>query len=242
MRNILVIVPTLNEKNNIIILLKKLKLTKILHDILFIDDDSKDGSQEVIKKIAKKNRNINYIFRPKKLGIGSAHKEGFVWSYKKKYKIIVTMDADGTHDPKYMKFMIQKLQNSNYDVVITSRFLKKNSLKNWPLFRIILTTLRHIAISFLLFMPYDASGAFRCINCKKVKLRDLILTKQDSYSYFWESLFILYKKKYKILQIPIQLPYRNVGSSKMQIKDVIFSLYYLMIVFVKKIFGQYNFQ
>jgi len=241
-RNILVIVPTLNEKSNIIILLKKLKLTKILHDILFIDDNSKDGSQEVIKKITKKNRNINYIFRPKKLGIGSAHKEGFVWSYKKKYKIIVTMDADGTHDPKYMKFMIQKLQNSNYDVVITSRFLKKNSLKNWPLFRIILTTLRHIAISFLLFMPYDASGAFRCINCKKVKLRDLILTKQDSYSYFWESLFILYKKKYKILQIPIQLPYRNVGSSKMQIKDVIFSLYYLLIVFVKKIFGQYNFQ
>tara|TARA_B100000745_G_scaffold127644_1_gene83146 strand:- start:308 stop:1036 length:729 start_codon:yes stop_codon:yes gene_type:complete len=241
-RNILVIVPTLNEKNNIIILLKKLKLTKILHDILFIDDNSKDGSQEVIKKIAKKNRNINYIFRPKKLGIGSAHKEGFVWSYKKKYKIIVTMDADGTHDPKYMKFMIQKLQRSNYDVVTTSRFLKKNSLKNWPLFRIILTTLRHIVISFLLFMPYDASGAFRCINCRKVKLKDLILTKQDSYSYFWESLFILYKKKYKISQIPIQLPYRNVGSSKMQITDVIFSLYYLMIVFVKKIFGQYNFQ
>ena len=242
MRNILVIVPTLNEKNNIIILLKRLKLTKILHDILFIDDNSKDGSQEVIKKIAKKNRNINYIFRPKKLGIGSAHKEGFVWSYKKKYKIIVTMDADGTHDPKYMKFMIQKLQRSNYDVVTTSRFLKKNSLKNWPLFRIILTTLRHIVISFLLFMPYDASGAFRCINCRKVKLKDLILAKQDSYSYFWESLFILYKKKYKISQIPIQLPYRNVGSSKMQIKDVIFSLYYLMIVFVKKIFGQYNFQ
>ena len=242
MRNILVIVPTLNEKSNIIILLKKLKLTKILHDILFIDDNSKDGSQEVIKKITKKNRNINYIFRPKKLGIGSAHKEGFVWSYKKKYKIIVTMDADGTHDPKYMKFMIQKLQNSNYDVVITSRFLKKNSLKNWPLFRIILTTLRHIAISFLLFMPYDASGAFRCINCQKVKLKDLILAKQDSYSYFWESLFILYKKKYKISQIPIQLPYRKLGSSKMQIKDIIFSLYYLMIVFVKKIFGQYNFQ
>ena len=242
MRNILVIVPTLNEKNNIIILLKKLKLTKILHDILFIDDNSKDESQKVIKKIAKKNRNINYIFRPKKLGIGSAHKEGFVWSYKKKYKIIVTMDADGTHDPKYMKFMIQKLQRSNYDVVTTSRFLKKNSLKNWPLFRIILTTLRHIVISFLLFMPYDASGAFRCINCRKVKLKDLILTKQDSYSYFWESLFILYKKKYKISQIPIQLPYRKLGSSKMQIKDMIFSLYYLMIVFVKKIFGQYNFQ
>jgi len=241
-RNILVIVPTLNEKNNIIILLKKLKLTKILHDILFIDDNSKDGSQEVIKKIAKKNRNINYIFRPKKLGIGSAHKEGIVWSYKKKYKIIITMDADGTHDPKYMKFMIQKLQRSNYDVVTTSRFLKKNSLKNWPLFRIILTTLRHIVISFLLFMPYDASGAFRCINCRKVKLKDLILTKQDSYSYFWESLFILYKKKYKISQIPIQLSYRKLGSSKMQIKDVIFSLYYLMIVFVKKIFGQYNFQ
>ena len=91
-------------------------------------------------------------------------------------------------------------------------------------------------------MPYDASGAFRCINCKRVALSDLILSKKDSYEYFWESIFILHKKKYRIEQIPVQLPYRKIGSSKMNIKDIFFSIYYLMIVFLKKILGKYNFK
>ena len=91
-------------------------------------------------------------------------------------------------------------------------------------------------------MSYDSSGAFRCINCQKVALSDLILSKNDSYSYFWDSIFILHKKKYRITQIPVQLPYRKIGSSKMSIKDIIFSIYYLMIVFLKKILGKYNFK
>ena len=150
------------------------------------------------------------------------------------------MDTDGTHDPKYIKFLIEELKN--FDIVVTSRFLEKNSLENWPLFRIFLTTLRHLTISLLLAMPYDASGAFRCINCKRVSLSDLILSKKNSYEYFWESIFILHKKKYRIGQIPVQLPYRKIGSSKMSMKDVFFSIYYLMIVFLKKILGKYNFK
>ncbi len=102
------------------------------------------------------------------------------------------MDADGTHDPKYISFMIEKLKN--FDIVTTSRFLEKNALKGWPIFRVFLTTLRHVTISLLLSIPYDSSGAFRCINCKKVSLADIILAKNNSYSYLWESIFILHKK------------------------------------------------
>ena len=162
MNDIIIIVPTLNEKENIEILFNKLNAANISFDLLFIDDNSSDGSQEVIKNLLKKNQNINCIFRPKKMGIGSAHKDGFVWSYKKNYKIIITMDSDGTHDPKYIKFMIEELKN--FDMVITSRFLEKNSLQDWPLLRIFLTKLRHLTISLLLSMSYDSSGAFRCIN------------------------------------------------------------------------------
>ena len=150
------------------------------------------------------------------------------------------MDADGTHDPKYIQLLIEKLKN--FDIVVTNRFLGKNLLEGWPLFRVFLTTLRHLTISLLLSISYDSSGAFRCINCQKVKLSDLILAKNDSYSYFWESIFILHKKKYRIEQIPVQLPYRTTGSSKMVIKDIYFSIYYLMIVFLKKILGKYNFK
>ena len=239
MNNIIIIVPTLNEKKNIEILFKKLTKINIAFDLLFIDDSSSDGSQEIIKDLAKKNQNINYIFRPKKMGIGSAHKDGIIWSYKKNYKTIITMDADGTHDPKYIKFLIEKLKN--FEIVITNRFLEKNLLEGWPLFRVFLTTLRHWTISTLLAIPYDSSGAFRCINCQKVALFDLILSKFDGYNYFWESIFILHKKKYYIGQIPVQLPYRQIGSSKMKIKDIFFAIYYLIIVFLKKILGKYNY-
>ena len=174
------------------------------------------------------------------MGIGSAHKDGIIWAYKKNYETIVTMDADGTHDPRYIKLLIEKIDSFN--IVTTSRFLEKDLLKGWPIFRIFLTTLRHFTISLLLSMPYDSSGAFRCINCKKVNMYDLILAKNDSYTYFWESIFILHKKKYKIGQIPVQLPYRKIGSSKMQWKDIFFAIYYLAIVFLKKIIGKYNYK
>ena len=240
MNNIIIVIPTLNEKENINILFNQLTATNIVFDLLFIDDNSNDGSQEVIKDLVKNNQNINCIFRPKRMGIGSAHKDGLIWSYKRNYKTIITMDADGTHDPKYLKFLIDELKN--FDMVVTSRFLEKNSLEDWPLFRVFLTTLRHLTISLLLSISYDSSGAFRCINCQKIALSDLILAKNDGYSYFWESIFILHRKKYRITQIPIHLPFRIYGSSKMRIKDIFFSIYYLMTVFLKKILGKYNFR
>ena len=240
MNDVIIILPTLNEKENIAILFEKLSKVNISFDLLFIDDNSSDGSREIIENLVKNNQNINYIFRPKKMGVGSAHKDGFIWAYKKNYKTIITMDADGTHDPKYIKFLIEELENC--DIVITNRFLKKNLLENWPLHRILLTRARHILISLLLSISYDASGAFRCINCEKVSLSDLILAKNNDYAYFWESIFILHKKKYHITEIPINLIYRIVGSSKMTIKDVFISVSYLMIVFLKKILGKYNFK
>ena len=85
MNDIIIIVPTLNEKNNIEILFDKLIRTNLVFDLLFIDDNSIDGSQEVIKNLAKNNENIDYIFRSKKMGVGSAHKEGIIWAYKKYY-------------------------------------------------------------------------------------------------------------------------------------------------------------
>ena len=81
----LVIVPTLNERKNILNLYNKINKTNMNFDILFIDDNSIDGSQEIIKKLAKKSKKVKYIFRPKKMGIGSAHKDAFKWAYKNKF-------------------------------------------------------------------------------------------------------------------------------------------------------------
>ena len=233
----LVIIPTLNEKINIFDLYKKLKKLNIKFDMLFVDDNSDDGSQEVIKKLAKKNKNVKYIFRPKKMGIGSAHKDAFKWAYQRRYSVLVTMDADGTHDPKYIKLLIKKLKD--HSMSISNRFMKPNLLKNWPPSRIFLTYLRHITIQIFLSVPYDTSGAFRCIDCKKVPLSDLIAAKDNGYSYFWESIFILHRKKHSIAQAAVPLPYRQVGSTHITSRDIFFAIYYLLIVFIRKILGKY---
>ena len=231
-RRILVIIPVLNEVKNIYPIVKKLKKNNKF-DILFVDDNSKDGTVQNILKEKKKYKQIFLIRRPKKLGIGSAHKDGLKWGYKKKYSIIITMDCDGTHNPIYINKMIKILLSQKVDIVSTNRFLQKNSLDDWSLWRKKLTTLRHYVIKLFLNIKFDSSGAYRCYNIKKIKLQDILSAKNESYSFFWESIFIL-SKKYKIREIPIKLPGRLSGSSKMRIKDIIFAVIYLIKIFLKK--------
>lgn len=231
---ILIIIPVLNEVNNIIPIVKKIKKNLVNNShILFIDDNSKDGTINVIQNIQKKYKNIFLIKRPHRLGIGSAHKKGISWGYKKKYNTIVTMDCDGTHDPIYIKKMINISKKKNFDLISTNRFLKNNSLQDWSLWRVKLTSFRHMLIKFLLNIEYDSSGAFRCYNSKKIKLKDILQAENDSYSFFWESMFLLSRKNYKIFEIPIKLPGRLSGSSKMRLIDILSALSHLIKIYFK---------
>ena len=231
----ILIIPTLNERKNILNLFNKIKRFNHKLDFLFVDDNSTDGTREEILKLCKKNKTVSYIFRPKKMGIGSAHKDAIRYAYKKKYNTILTMDADGTHDPKYIKNLLKF--SKNFDLISTNRFINKNSLIEWPIQRRFLTRVRYYLINILLNMTYDSSGAFRCYNTKKIKLIDILDAKNNGYSFFWESLYLLNKKKYSIKEIPIYLPYRQVGSSKMTMGDIIGSLLYLFKYFFKNLFS-----
>ncbi len=236
MNKILIIVPVYNEEGNIKPLIKNIfKYLKKDKSILFIDDNSKDKTRLEIEECQKKYKKIFLKVRKFKLGIGSAHKFALKWAYNKKYKIIVTMDCDGTHHPKYIIKMINALKNKDSDIISTNRFIEKNSLNGWSLWRKFLTTLRFKVINKLLNIQFDSSGAFRCYDTKKVKLKDLLEAKNNSYSFFWESTFLLNKKNYKIFEIPIKLPARLTGSSKMEFKDIIFALTYLLIFYLRKL-------
>ena len=164
------------------------------------------------------------------MGIGSAHKDGLNYAYRRNYETILTMDADGTHDPKYIRKLLKF--SKQFDLISTNRFLKKNSLIEWPIFRRFLTKIRYYLINILLNINYDSSGAYRCYNAKRIKLKHILLAKNNGYSFFWESLYLLNKKKYLIKEIPVFLPYRKVGSSKMTFGDIAGSLLYLLKYFV----------
>jgi|TARA_B110001452_G_C15206975_1_gene418701 dolichol-phosphate mannosyltransferase len=228
----IIIIPTLNERKNIISLIKKIIKINNKFDLLFVDDNSKDGTRDEIISINKKNKKIKFIFRKKKYGVGSAHKEGLTYAYKNKYNIAITMDGDGTHNPKYIPQLIKNLKN--YPIIITNRFLSVNSLRDWPLYRKFLTMIRYYLINFMLNISYDTSGAYRCYDLKKVKIKDILLAKDNGYSFFWESTYILHIKNYKINEIPVDLPFRKLGSSKMQFKDIFSALFYLFVYSIKK--------
>jgi dolichol-phosphate mannosyltransferase len=227
---ICVAIPTLNEEKNIFNIYSKIKKTKIKLDVLFVDDNSTDRTQKLILKLSKQNKNIKYIFRENKVGIGSAHKDAIKYIYKKKYDLLMTMDADGTHNPKYFKKLITNAKK--YDYVITSRFIKPGLIKDWPLFRKFLTCSRHLLMKILLKMDLDATGAYRCFYLKKINLKDILKAKSDDYAFFWEVTFILKKKNYSIKEIPVRLIYRQLGESKMKFSHIVYSLIQLFKIFI----------
>ncbi len=227
-----VIIPTLNEEKNILKLYKKILKTKINLDILFVDDNSTDNTRLIVKKLSKNNKKVKFIFRNNKKGIGSAHKDAIKYAYKKKYSLIITMDADGTHDPKYFKSMIKKAYM--YDYVITSRFKKENLIKDWPIERKLITYTRHILVKTFLGLSYDASGAYRCFLTKKIPLNIFFQSKNNDYAFFWEVTYQIKLKQYTIYEIPVKLVYRKLGKSKMKFKHIIYSLFYLMKIFFER--------
>ncbi len=228
---VLLVIPTLNEFGNIQKIYKRIQSLNKKINILFIDDNSTDGSKKIIIDLKKRNKKVDYIFREKKLGIGSAHKVGIKLAKKKNYRYVCTMDCDGTHDPIHIGQMLNKIKNC--DLVISNRFLKKNSLKGWNLKRKIITKLRYYLVWILLGTKLDGSGGFRLYDLKKVKLNDILNVKDNNYNFFWQSAFLLEIKKYKILEISIKLPNRAIGSSKMRLKDIMFGVLGLIIFFIK---------
>ena len=164
------------------------------------------------------------------MGIGSAHKLGIRLAKKKSYKYVCTMDCDGTHDPKHISKMLKLIKNN--DLVITNRFLRKDSIKDWDIKRKLITKLRYFLVWLLLGTKLDGSGGFRLYDLNKIKMKDVLLSKDNNYNFFWQSAFLLEKMNYKIAEIPINLPNRVTGSSKMKIKDIISGVFNLVKFFL----------
>lgn len=225
-------IPTYNEVDNIIPLYKLIRKYNKSLKILFIDDNSNDGTIAKIKLIKKNDSNIILKVRDRKLGIGSAHKFAFKWAIKNKAKCLVTMDADFTHDPKLIKKML-KLKD-NFHIIQTNRFLNKKSISSWPIHRVVLTNLRYYLLYILLNISYDSSGAFRCYNFNKFNPNIIFKVKNNGYSFFWESMYLFCSMNFKIKEISSIQKYRNKGTSKLTINEWVFGLAYVLYIFVTK--------
>ena len=229
----IILIPTYNEAENLEAIFNEIHGLNLGADILFIDDHSPDGTGEIINQLANRFLQVNVIHRPGKSGIGSAHLEGIRWVYRNNYTTLITMDCDFSHSPKYLPHFIQN--SKDCDIVIGSRYLKKGSLPGWNWYRKSLTYIGHYLTSKILKMPYDATGAFRLYRLDKIPVGVFDMITAQSYSFFFESLYIFHLNGFKIKEFPIQLPNRTYGHSKMTLRHVIHTMIRLIRVYFKKL-------
>lgn len=216
-KKVLIAIPTYNEKENVESLYKQLKQLGLSNDFLFVDDRSPDGTAAILDRLAAVDPAVHVLHRPGKLGIGSAHTDAIEWAYGNGYETLVTMDCDFTHQPADVPQFLNA--SSGADVVIGSRYANPKSLEGWNPLRKSLTHLAHFLTRTLLGMPYDATGALRVYRLRSIPKGLFSLVRSKSYSFFFESLYILYLNGYAIREIPICLPARTYGHSKMSWKD-----------------------
>jgi len=216
----LIIIPTYNERENIKKLIPEIKkIDKSLH-ILVIDDASKDGTANVVKNLMKRNKTINLIQRDGKYGLGTAYVAGFKYAIKNKYDYIFEMDADFSHDPKYINDFLKNIKN--YDLVIGSRYINGISVVNWPLRRLMLSKFATFYVHFITGLPLtDATSGFKCYRRKVLEAIDLDSIHSDGYAFQIEMHYKVWKKGFRIKEIPIIFVDRDTGASKMS-KDIVF--------------------
>ncbi len=216
----LVIIPTYNEKANIEKLINDIQLLDIENlDILIIDDNSPDGTGEIIKNLQKENDNIFIIEREGKLGLGTAYIRGFKYALKNNYDQIAQMDADYSHDPKDLIKLFKAVEK--YDWAIGSRYKSGINVVNWPLSRLILSYGANIYSRIITGMKIqDGTAGFKCWNknvLAKIKLDEV---KSHGYSFQIEMNFRAWKAGFKFFEVPIVFTDRTLGESKMSKKIV----------------------
>ena len=221
MSHILIMIPTYNERDNVPSLIDRLLAIKQLDaDILFIDDNSPDGTGNVLDHYARTYPRITVLHRPYKAGIGTAHQYGIQWAYDHKYTHLVTMDGDFTHPPEDIVKLLT--YSGDYDIIMGGRYsANKDSLEGWAQWRKFLSHLGHQFTTTLLNLNYDATTGFRVYRIDVIPETTFRLVKSKSYSFFIESLCILHENKFTMCDVPVIFPPRSLGTSKLKFKDMV---------------------
>lgn len=232
---ILTIIATYNEKDNIMELVPKILAQKNKSDILIVDDNSPDGTGILADKMSKKNKKIKVIHRKNKMGLGTACIEGFKYGIDKGYNLICEIDADLTHDPKYLGDFVE--MSKKYDLVLGSRWIKGGGVIGWPWYRYVASRIASKVSGILLGLKVkDATNGFRCYNREVLEKIDLNSITSSGYSFLEEMIYLVQKSRFSIKEIPIILIDRRFGQSKMNKKEIINSSKAIFRLFIRRCF------
>jgi dolichol-phosphate mannosyltransferase len=216
---VFVVIPTYNERDNIERLISLVLAQHEGIEILVVDDNSPDGTGELLDGVAARNNRVHVLHRPGKLGLGSAYRDGFKLALDRGADCIIEMDADFSHDPAVLPRFIEKMPD--YDLVIGSRYLNGISVVNWPLRRLMLSYFANVYTRCITGLRIqDCTSGFKCFRRRVIESIELDRIRSDGYSFQIEMNYRCVEKGFRVGEIPIIFIDRHSGSSKMSKKIV----------------------
>jgi len=210
----LVIIPTFDEADNIRELVPRVLEQDPGIEILVVDDNSTDGTGEIVDELRRAEPRLHILHRPRKMGLGTAYVAGFRYALEHDYALVFEMDADFSHDPDSIPAFLEAIEDA--DLVVGSRYLNGVTVVNWPLTRLILSYGANVYTRLITWMPIkDATGGFKCFRRATLERLDLSRVNSDGYGFQIEMNFKAWRKGLRVKEIPILFVDRRVGISKM---------------------------
>ena len=239
MKDVLIIIPTYNEIENIEnIIISTINLYPTIN-ILIVDDNSPDLTFKKVEDLKLKFKDQLFLLkRLKKEGLGTAYVAGFKWALKKKFNYVFEMDADLSHNPKDIKRILEAMLENNYDISIGSRYINGINVVNWPLSRIILSYTASLYVQLITRMNIkDSTSGYICYKKLVLESIDLDNIKFTGYAFQIEMKYKSYLKNFKIIEVPIIFSDRKFGISKLNGSIISEAIFGVIAMRIKKIFN-----
>ena len=215
MRDVLIVIPTFNEKENIEKIISEIRRQKIGAGILVVDDNSPDGTGEIVDKISKQDSSVSVLHRKEKAGLGRAYVAGFKWGLGKGYKKLISMDADFSHPVSALKSLIAYC--SKKSVAIGSRYVKGGKIVGWKWYRYTNSWgANYVTRALLRIRAKDATAGFKCYPEEFLREVNLDTIQAAGYAFQVEMVLKAQELGYKLIETPITFVDRQAGESKIQ--------------------------
>lgn len=217
MSDVLVIIPTYNEIENISNILEAVMKYPDGFDVLVIDDNSPDGTAAAVEKMIEKYPGrIHIEKRAGKQGLGTAYIHGFKWALQRDYGYVIEMDADFSHNPDDLTRLYHNCKDKGADVTVGSRYITGVNVVNWPMGRVLMSYFASAYVRMITRMKLrDATAGFVCYRRRVLEAIGLDKIEFKGYAFQIEMKFKAYKKGFRVEELPIIFINRRLGTSKM---------------------------
>jgi dolichol-phosphate mannosyltransferase len=224
MSRILVVIPTYNEKDNILRIIPDVLVQAEGVDVLVVDDGSPDGTGDLVRAMGEADPRVHLVTRPGKMGLGTAYVAGFRYALEHGYDYVFEMDADFSHNPAEIPNFLKKIQDA--DLVVGSRYTNGIRILNWPIKRLMLSYFANVWTRFMTGLPLDdATGGYKCYRIEVLKAINLERIRSNGYAFQIEMSYKAWRKGFRLAEIPIVFLDRHAGTSKMS-KQIVYEAFF----------------